>query len=197
MGVKESGSMIGFLRGNVVLRQGTGCVIDVSGVGYEVQVSKTVAETLALGSSVDLWIYTCVRQDALELFGFSQIEEKKLFLSLLKVNGVGPKMALTILGSCSLEQFVQMIKDENLKALMVLPRVGKKMAQQIVLTLKEQISDTLIGNSKKSHHTHQLIGALESLGFVSSEIREVLNKIKWEQDLQKDLEQALTYLRSP
>ncbi len=188
--------MIGFLKGKVLLKQGVSLVVDVSGVGYEVQVAKSIAEQLAQGSFVSLWIYTSIRQDSLDLFGFSHIEEKSLFLSLLKVNGVGPKMALTILGSCSLEQFIQMIKDENLKALTALPRVGKKMAQQIVLTLKEQVSHTLIGKSKDSQYSHQLIGALESLGFVPSEIRDVLSKIKWEQNLQKDLEQALTHLRS-
>ncbi len=188
--------MIGFLKGKILLKQGASLVIDVSGVGYEVQVSKSIAEQLTQGSLTSLWVYTCIRQDSLDLFGFSHIEEKKLFLSLLKVNGVGPKMAMTILGSCSLEQFIQMIKDENLKALTALPRVGKKMAQQIVLTLKDQASHTLMGKYKDGQYSKQLIGALESLGFVPEEIGDVLNKIKWEEDLQKDLEQALTYLRS-
>jgi len=116
--------MIGFLNGKIILKQGAHLVVDVSGVGYEVQVSNTFSGTVKLGSLVSLWVYTCVRQDQLELFGFSNQSEKQLFLSLLKVNGVGPKMALTILGSCSLEKFVQMIKEENIKALTLLPRVG-------------------------------------------------------------------------
>ncbi|MGI9548660.1 MAG: Holliday junction branch migration protein RuvA [Bdellovibrionales bacterium] len=189
--------MIGFLKGKVLSKRENDFIIDISGVGYEIRVSRSVAETLKLGSVVSLWVYTHFRQDHLELFGFSHQEEKQLFLSLLKVNGVGPKMALTILGACPLDQFVKMIKEENLKALIALPRVGKKMAQQIVLTLKEQVSDTLIGTGASHKHAHQLIGALESLGFVSAEIRGALNKMKWEKDLQKDLEQALTHLRSP
>ena len=188
--------MIGFLKGKILSRESTHLVIDVSGVGYEVKVSKSVSEKLTPGSPASLWIYTSIRQDSLDLFGFSHIEEKKLFLSLLKVNGVGPKMALTILGSCSLEEFIQMIKDENLKSLTALPRVGKKMAQQIVLTLKEQVSHTLIGTNESSQYSNKIIGALESLGFVPSEIRGALSKIKWEKDFQKDLEQALANLRS-
>lgn len=189
--------MIGFLKGKVLSKTSSGVLIDVSGVGYEVQVSKSTLHFFNEGSPVSLWIYTSFRQETLELFGFSQKEEKHLFLSLLKVKGVGPRMALSLLGSCSLKEFVVMIRDENIKALTSLPRVGKKMAHQIVLTLKDEVSeDSLVGSSLESQYSRQLFTALESLGYGSSEIRGALSKIKWEEDLQKDLAQALSHLSS-
>lgn len=189
--------MIGFIKGTLVSQELNTLLVETTGgLGYEVQVSKTTSQQFKKGTFISLWIYTCLRQDSLELFGFSTIREKELFLSLLKVKGIGPKMALLILGSCSLDQFARMISEENVKALSALPKVGKKTAQQIVLSLKEQISDTLVGSPPKSPYGEKLFFALENLGFHSSEIRGVLGKIKWEEDLKKDIKQALFFLKS-
>ncbi len=188
--------MIGFIKGSLISQELNSLLVETGGVGYEVQVASTTSRQFTKGKFVSLWIYTCLRQDCLELFGFSTPEEKELFLSLLKVKGVGPKMALLILGSCSLDQFVHMIKEENIKALSALPKVGKKTAQQIVLSLKEKVSDTLVGSSSKSPYGEQLFSALENLGFNPSEIKEALGKIKWEEDLKSDLKQALAVLKS-
>ena len=119
--------MIGFLRGNVLSVESSFLVLEVNGVGYEVFVIGSLLANISQKKDpLSLWIYTGFRQDALELYGFSSLREKKLFLSLLKVNGIGPKMALSILGSCSLDQFIQIIQKEDIKALMALPKVGKK-----------------------------------------------------------------------
>ena len=188
--------MIGFLKGLLISQTLKSLLLEAGGVGYEVQVSSLTSQRFKKGSFVSLWIYTSLRQDSLELYGFSSLKEKELFLSLLKVKGIGPKMALLILGSCSLEQFIRMISEENIKALSALPKIGKKTAQQIVLSLKEKISDTLVGSSSTSPYGEKLFFALENLGFHASEIREVLGKIKWEEDLKKDLKQALFFLKS-
>lgn len=188
--------MIGFIKGTLISQELNALLLETGGVGYEVQVSRTTSQQLKKGTFISLWIYTCLRQDGLELFGFSTPKEKELFLSLLKVKGIGPKMALLILGSCSLDQFVRMISEENIKALSTLPKVGKKTAQQIVLSLKEQIPDTLVGSPPKSPYGEKLFFSLENLGFHSSEIREALGKIKWEEDLKKDIKQALFFLKS-
>ena len=188
--------MIGFLKGTLIFQELNNLLVETGGVAYEVQVSGTTSRQFKKGSFISLWIYTCLRQDSLELYGFPTPEEKELFLSLIKVKGVGPKMALLILGSCSLEQFTRMISEENIKALSALPKIGKRTAQQIILSLKDQISDTLVGSSSKSPYGEKLFSALENLGFHSSEIREALGKITWEDDLQKDLKQALSFLKS-
>ena len=187
--------MIGFLSGKIIYRQGSSVIVEAGGVGYELSVSKAAAEKLAPGAFSSLWIYTSVRQDSLELFGFARPEEKRFFLSLLKVNRIGPKMALSLLGSCSLEHFVRMIQEEDTKALSALPGVGKKMAQQIALTLKDQVSENFAGTQGDSR-AGKVIKALESLGFGAGEIREVLGRIKWTQSLEKDIKQALSLLNS-
>ena len=188
--------MIGFLTGKVVSLKKSSLILETGGVGYEVFVSKTALEAVSQqGGRTSLWIHTGFRQEVLELYGFLSEEEKELFLSLLKVKGVGHRMALSILGSCSLEQFVRLIQEENIKALTALPRVGRKIAQQIVLTLQERVSDIFIGK-KDEHppHSEKVIKALEKLGFNSAEIQGALDSMEWRNDLEKDLKQALSRL---
>ena len=185
--------MIGFLKGDLLSKGSSHLLLETGGVGYEVYVPRALSQKFQKGDLISLWIYTAFRQDSLELYGFSEPKEKELFLSLLKVKGIGPKMALKVLSACSLDQFIRMIKEENIKALSALPKIGKKTAQQIVLSLKETIS--LIGSASKSPHREKLLSALENLGFHSSEIREALGKIKEQGDLKRDLQQALAFLK--
>ena len=188
--------MIGFLTGQVLSLNSASLILETGGVGYEVLVSKTTLESVAQkGGRVSLWIHTGFRQETLELYGFLSEEEKNFFLSLLKVKGVGFRMALSLLGYCSLEQFVRWIKEENVKALTALPRVGRKMAQQIVLTLQEQASETFIGaGDKKPPQWEKVRRALSGLGFSGMEIQEALQNIQWRDDLKKDLQEALAWL---
>jgi len=186
--------MIGFISGSVINLEPL--IVETGGLGYEIQASKTLLSSLRKGSLASLWIYTCLRQDSLELYGFADLKEKELFLSLLKVRGIGPKMALRILGSCSWNQFLKIIQNEDIKALSALPHIGKKTAQQIVLALKEALPDRVIGSQTKDPLSEQLFYSLEKLGFHPSEIKESLQKIKWEKDFKKNLKQALSLLRN-
>ncbi|MBC6415518.1 MAG: Holliday junction branch migration protein RuvA [Bdellovibrionales bacterium] len=187
--------MIGFISGFIINLQPL--IVEVGGIGYEVQVSSNLLAGLKKRESLSLWIFTSMKQDSLELYGFSSLKEKEVFLSLLKVKGIGAKMALKILGSCTWNQFLTLIKEENIKALSALPKVGKKTAQQIILSLKEKISDDmLVGSQKKNSQRNQLYYSLEKLGFHSSEIKEALNKIKWNSDFKKNMKQALTLINS-
>ena len=188
--------MIGYIKGAIISKSNKALLVDTGGVGYELFVPKNLVSAQKKGSSISLWVYTHLKQDSLELYGFSSAKEKELFLSLLKVKGIGPKMALQVLSSCALENFIRMIKEENIKALSALPKIGKKMAQQIVLSLKDQVSDVFIGSGSKSPYREQLFYSLEKLGFQPSEIREAMEKIKWKEDLKKDLQQALALLKS-
>ena len=109
--------MIGFIKGTVIFKNINSLLVETGGVGYELFAPKAVVGSCEKGRFVSLWVYTHLKQDSLELYGFANEKEKELFLSLLKVKGIGPKMALRILNSCSLENFVRMIKEENIKAL--------------------------------------------------------------------------------
>ena len=186
--------MIGFISGSVLNLEPL--VVETGGLGYEVHVSKNLLSSFRKGKRVSLWIFTCLRQDSLELYGFSSLKEKEVFLSLLKVRGIGPKMALRILGSCSWNQFLKIIQDEDIKALSALPHIGKKTAQQIVLSLKDTIPDTVIGSKVQESESDQLFYSLEKLGFHPSEIKESLQKIKWDKDFKKNLKQALIFLKN-
>jgi Holliday junction DNA helicase RuvA len=163
--------MIGYLKG-ILVEVGTDtALIDVGGVGYEILASaNTLSDLQALMSKeIIVWIHTHVREDAFQLFGFHSKEEKNLFLSLLKVNGVGPKMALSILSGGRVEQICEMVESGNAKALSSLPKVGKKTAEQIILTLKGKlvlIEPTTPNAKKKMAIPHpEIASALLNLGF--------------------------------
>ncbi|UYL07604.1 Holliday junction branch migration protein RuvA [Bdellovibrio sp. SKB1291214] len=161
--------MIGYLRGKIIEVLGDAALIDVQGVGYEVLASSnTLGDfTTLLGKDIIVWIHTHVREDALTLFGFHDKEEKNLFLSLLKVNGVGPKMALSILSGGRPAQIQEMIEAGNAKALSGLPKVGKKTAEQIILTLKGKLVSIEENSKVKSESLTQITSALLNLGYKS------------------------------
>lgn len=140
--------MIGFLQGQVIETHDDGCVLDVNGVGYDLSSSATTLEfIMASSGQVRLWIHTSVREDAITLFAFSTALEKRMFLSLLKVNGVGPKMAIKILSAAPTDTLSHMIEAGDVKALSGLPKVGKKTAEQLVLSLKGKL--VLAGDDSK------------------------------------------------
>lgn len=131
--------MIGFLAGKIIDRHEDGCVLDVNGVGYELSCSTTTLDDTLSSDDVRLWVHTAVREDAITLYGFSTATEKQMFLSLLKVNGVGPKMAIKILSAAPIAHLSQMIEAGDVKALSGLPKVGKKTAEQLILSLKGKL----------------------------------------------------------
>jgi len=188
--------MIGWISGRIISQKDSFVVLETGGVGYEIQVPFVVGKEWVQKKQGSLWIYTHFRQDVMELYGFLTKEEKSFFISLLKVNGIGPKMALSILNSASLDQFIQWIQKENVKAFMALPRVGKKMAQQIIITLKEKISETFVGTKVQKENSEKVYSALESLGFNSEEIRKVIHQMEWKDNLEEDIKQALVRLKS-
>jgi Holliday junction DNA helicase RuvA len=171
--------MIGYLRGKIIEVMGDSALIDVQGVGYEVYASsKTLEDFMTLlGKDIIVWIHTHVREDALTLFGFHAKEEKNLFLSLLKVNGVGPKMALSILSGGRPAQIQEMIEAGNAKALSGLPKVGKKTAEQIILTLKGKLVSIDEGVKAKSESLTQITSALLNLGYKSQLVDQFVSSL--------------------
>ncbi|QDK38323.1 Holliday junction branch migration protein RuvA [Bdellovibrio sp. NC01] len=161
--------MIGYLRGKIIEVLSDSALIDVHGVGYEIYSSAYTLEDFQtlLGKDIIVWIHTHVREDALTLFGFHSKEEKSLFLSLLKVNGVGPKMALSILSGGRPAQIHELIEAGNAKGLSALPKVGKKTAEQIILTLKGKLVSIEETTKVKSETLTQITSALLNLGYKS------------------------------
>ena len=137
--------MIAYLSGKILIKLTNSAVIDVNGVGYEVQIPLSTYYDLGeVGSTVSLQIYTQVREDAIQLFGFRTALEKELFLKLLSVTGVGPKLGLTMLSGLSAEELIQAILAGNLVQLTAIPGVGRKTAERLLLELKDKLTQKVI-----------------------------------------------------
>lgn len=192
--------MIGFLKGKVIDVVADHALIDVGGVGYEILGSGPTLGDLQslLGKDVMVWIHTHVREDAFQLFGFIAKEEKNLFLSLLKVNGVGPKMALSILSGGRPAQILDMIESSNAKALSSLPKVGKKTAEQIILTLKGKLVLLDSPEKKKSFGVHSdIASALLNLGFKAPAVEQFVSTLGKNTDLEEGVRRGLAALSGP
>jgi len=162
--------MIGFLRGKLVVKAPPLLVLDVQGVGYEMEAPMTTFYQLPeLGTEITLHTHLSIREDAHSLFGFATEADRVMFRSLIKVNGVGPKLALTILSGQSADELHRCIHDNDTQALIRLPGVGKKTAERLIIEMRDrlpQLEDSItvrtpiIGNAKQ-----EAVSALCSLGY--------------------------------
>lgn len=134
--------MIGRLRGTLLEKHPPRLLLDVGGVGYEVDAPMSTFYGLpAVGEGVTLHTHLVVREDAQLLYGFGSLTERRLFRSLIKVNGVGPKLALTILSGISAEEFAGCVHDNDTARLTGLPGVGKKTAERLIVEMRDRLSD--------------------------------------------------------
>jgi Holliday junction DNA helicase RuvA len=134
--------VIGRLQGVLLEKQAPDLLIDVQGVGYEVQASLTTFFALpAVGEQVTLHTHFVVREDAQLLYGFAEARERTLFRTLIKVNGVGPKMGLAILSGMNPDDFVRSVRNDDVKALTRLPGVGKKTAERLIIEMRDRLKD--------------------------------------------------------
>ena len=134
--------MISRLRGIIVAKQAPELLIEVNGLGYEVQASMNTFYRLPdIGQEVILHTHFVVREDAQQLYAFGELHERALFRALLKVNGIGPKVALAILSSIEADDFVRCVADQNSAALQRLPGIGKKTAERIIIEMRDRLAD--------------------------------------------------------
>lgn len=131
--------MIGFIRGKLVAKHPPDILIDVGGVGYELQIPMTTLFQLPnLGEEVTLLTHFVVREDAQLLFGFAGEEDRRLFRELIKVSGVGPRLALTLLSGMDARAFAHCLQRDDIKALVALPGVGKKTAERLLVEMRDK-----------------------------------------------------------
>jgi Holliday junction DNA helicase RuvA len=137
--------LIAHITGKLIQKQPNSVIVEAGGgVGYELTVPLSTFYDLGeLGTDVALRVYTYVREDALQLFGFRTEREKKLFLLLVSVSGIGPKLAITVLSGMSAEELIQAIRAENLAKLVAIPGVGKKTAERMLVELKDKVAAIL------------------------------------------------------
>ncbi len=197
--------MIGRLQGKILDKQPPAILIDVQGVGYELEASMTTFYNLPeCGENIILHTHLVVREDAQLLYGFHSLSERQMFRSLIKISGVGPKLALTILSGMSAEDFSRCIMDEDSKALTKLPGVGKKTAERLVIELKDRLqkddSIKLPGMPEKierqANPVNDAVSALISLGYKAQQASQMVRDLEVEDKSTEDIIRAALQGRS-
>ncbi len=165
--------MIGSLRGRLILKRPDNIIIETGGVGYHVMVPVNLLSSLPeVGEEVFLHIHTHLREDSLQLYGFSSEEEKRIFTTLLGITGIGPKMALNILSGFTARDFLKAIDSEDVALLCRVPGLGKKTAHRLILELREK----LVTKEVKDRVFDDTLSALINLGYKRSEATDALER---------------------
>jgi Holliday junction DNA helicase RuvA len=171
--------MIGLLRGEIVSKEEGGILLDVAGVGYEVLMPSTLLDVLEVGMKSQIFTHLHVREQELTLFGFSDKEELQLFRTLLKVQGIGPKVALAILSHIPGETLKQAVAREEAALLARVPGIGPKKAKQIIFQLKDKVGlpDVFVAPVSVSEGDGEVIAALTTLGYSVVEAQTALQHL--------------------
>lgn len=181
--------MIGRISGVLLEKQAPSLLIDVQGVGYEVEVPmSTIYQLPPIGEPVVLHTHFVVREDAQLLYGFADKRERLLFRALIKVNGVGPKLALTILSGIESQDFVRCIRDNDTVSLVRLPGVGKKTAERLLIEMRDRLKDWELPENTANTHTSDLLvdyageaeSALIALGYKPQEAAKAISAVNKE-----------------
>ena len=192
--------MIARLTGRVLTLDQGALVLDVNGVGYEIEVASSTANSVEIDKIVTLETLLIVREDAQILFGFTELTDKKLFQLLIKINGVGPRLAIGIMSGLNEEELSLAIMEKDIKILTSLPGVGKKTAERLVIELQDKISfERASGKKNKSKMSQELFSDLEgtllNLGYKPQEVDFAIHRIKIEStDLEVLIKAALKEL---
>ena len=176
--------MIGSLNGLIISKKPSEVLLEVNGIGYEVYIPLSTSFKLpSVDQTVQLLTHLIVREDQHTLYGFITEDERKLFRALIKISGVGPKLALTILSGINVEGFIRSVQMQDVDTLVHLPGIGKKTAERLLVEMKDkggQIGDIALNDaieSKDLRIIQEAHNALTSLGYKSVEARKILDGI--------------------
>jgi len=154
--------MIAWLEGKLLSVKAPTVVLNVNGVGYELEVPMpTIYELPQVGESVSLHVHMVVREDAQLLYGFADIQSRDIFRQLLKISGVGPKVALAILSTFTAQDFFACVANEEMSHLVAVPGIGKKTAERLMVEMKNRFAEQFT----KYSHKQDALDALEALGY--------------------------------
>lgn len=179
--------MIGFLRGKILLKQPPRLLIDVNGVGYEVDATMSTFYGLAeVGQEIQLYTHLAVSENSQTLYGFSSAAEKEMFRQLIKVSGIGSRSALTILSGISVQDFIYCVQNEDTATLVRLPGIGKKTAERLVIEMRDRINiESVVSKTgepislerQKISPRQEATDALMALGYKLPEITRLIKTI--------------------
>jgi Holliday junction DNA helicase RuvA len=181
--------MIGCLIGEVFALEAPTVLLNVNGVGYEIDTPLSTFCQLQKGQKVTLWTHLVVREDAQQLYGFSEAQEKIIFRTLLKVNGVGPKMALGILSTLSIDMLIHTVENGDVKTLVKVPGVGTKTAERLMIELRDRFKAFSTNSTPNNSASTQIQftgnsavaeaeAALQSLGYKPLEAQKLIQSVK-------------------
>lgn len=182
--------MYEYIKGNIVRIESNYIVIDNNGIGYLVYVGNPYS--FKENEEAIIYLYQYVREDEISLYGFKTYEEKSLFLKLINVKGLGCKMALPMLATGSIEGIMDAIERENVLYLKKFPKIGDKVARQIILDLKGKLVNNETSNLNKDFD--ELIEVLKGLGYKPNDIKKVLPKITSSNPIEEQVKEALKLL---
>ena len=199
--------MIGRIQGTIVYKQAPDLLVDVQGVGYEIQLPMSCFfELPPVGETTTLWTHFVVREDAQLLFGFTTLNERSLFRQLIKAQGIGPKMALTIMSSMTGSQFVQCVQQGDVGGLVKIPGVGKKTAERLVIEMRDRLKGFGSSGPVEDGHvppepellvsaanpTDDALSALLALGYKPAQAERAVKKVATaDMDSESIIRQAL------
>jgi Holliday junction DNA helicase RuvA len=191
--------MISSLRGKLVQKNPTLLIVDVNGIGYAVNIPLSSYQYIGpVGSEIHLLTYLHVREDILQLYGFTTEEERKLFQMLISISGIGPKLAQSILSGISVKDFRSAIASDNIDALTAISGIGRKTAQRLIVELKEKFGDVHEGLSVsvptsrvETALIEQAVLALVSLGYKKPRAKAAVQKVLESQGEQLPVEEII------
>ncbi|MBI2032279.1 MAG: Holliday junction branch migration protein RuvA [Candidatus Levybacteria bacterium] len=189
--------MIGSLSGKIDYLDGSLVLIEVGDVGYRIQLPERIIKKIKVGDKARFYTYTYVKEDALELFGFENIHDLKLFENLLRVSGVGPKTALGVFSAGTREEIINATVTGDVSFFEKVPRLGRKNAQKIIIELKNKFGnlDDLDLSDKDIKENNDIVLALRSFGFSPSEAKEAIKSLDGSQKtLDEKIKESLKYL---
>ena len=189
--------MIGQIKGFIIKKSPTQVLIDCNGIGYEVDVPmSTFYDLPATGNQITLLTHLIVREDAHLLYGFATNEEREVFRELIKVNGIGAKVALSILSGISLNELIDAIMHQKSNILVSIPGIGNKTAERLVLELKDKFKNIIEGDSISNiaSQTNDIQNALISLGYSTKEAIGAVKNLPADISVNDGIKDALKFL---
>ena len=179
--------MLNYIFGKVVMQENNYIVLENNNIGYTIYVANPFS--YELDQELKVYLYNQVKEDEYSLYGFKTIEERNLFLKLINVKGLGPKLAMPMLATGSISGIIDAIDRENVLYLTKFPKIGEKLARQIILDLKGKLAPNIDSNGNGAFD--DLVSVLESLGYKNSEIKKILPKIDNSLDIESQIKEAL------
>lgn len=181
--------MYSYIKGMVVGYDGNYIILDNNNIGYSIFVSNPYS--FKLNEECKVYLYNHIKEDENSLYGFKSLEEKNLFLKLINVKGIGPKMAMPLFAGGNIKGIYDAINSDNVTYLTRFPKIGDKVAKQIILDLKGKLTTQ---TDLFQYDSRELIEVLESLGYKSNDIKKIIDKVDNDLSLENQIKEALKLL---